>query len=234
MNGIISKILDIFFPPLCIFCQRPLESRSDEEICLNCAGALPYAKGNTSKKTVAYLERCIAPFYYIENVKKSIYRFKFKNRPHSAEVFSKLMSACVSTYFQGVHFDVVTSVPSGKRRQKERGYNPAKLLGEKVAERLGLPYEELLFKLFETPHQSKISAKERRANVLGSFEVSDYKSVKGKTILLVDDVLTTGATISECAKMLLLAGAKNVYGVTLAKTKPYKKGVKAKKEQAVL
>ena len=108
-------------------------------------------------------------------------------------------------------FDVLTWVSTGMRRSWRRGYDHAKLIAQAVAKELDVPLVKTLRKIRHTPPQSTLKhAAERRANILGAYKVLDRNVVAGKKLLLIDDIITTGATASECARMLMSAGAKSV------------------------
>jgi ComF family protein len=118
---------------------------------------------------------------------------------------------------QEIEADIVTSVPLSKRRLRLRGYNQAELLAKTIAHGLGLPYQELLVRKRHVKEQSRLKREERLTNVLGAFAPIDGLDLGGKRVLLVDDVLTTGATTSECSRALLKAGASSVYVLTMAR-----------------
>ena len=121
-------------------------------------------------------------------------------------------------------FDMVTWAPLSKKRLRRRGYDQARLLAEAVAKELGLPGEGLLRKVRNTPPQSGIDTPEaRRANVSGVYAAAEPNHAAGKCILLIDDIITTGATVSECARILLLSGAESVYAAALAVPRTEKK-----------
>ncbi len=142
-------------------------------------------------------------------------RFKFQDHPHLAEPLGQLM---IQRWRQcEIKVDLVTSVPMSSKQLRVRGYNQAELMAKVVARCLGLPYKTLLMKRKETREQSKLKREERLTNVIGVFEPCGNEDLGGKAVLLVDDVLTTGATASECAKVLLSAGASAVYVLTLAR-----------------
>ena len=121
-------------------------------------------------------------------------------------------------------FDVLTWVPTGTLRKFFRGYDQSQLLAEAVAKELGCKSQKLLKKVRNTPPQSGINdAAKRRANVLAAYTVTDPRKVMGQRILLLDDVITTGATTSECAKTLMIAGASEVYCAAVAAASHHKK-----------
>ena len=124
------------------------------------------------------------------------------------------MALSVKETFSDVSFDVITCVPLSKRRKNDRGYNQAELLARSVSKNLGIPYSELLRKVVNNKVQHKENARERKINVYGVYDLIDGVDVNGKTVLLVDDVKTTGSTLNECAKMLKMHGAEKVFVVT--------------------
>jgi ComF family protein len=109
-------------------------------------------------------------------------------------------------------------VPLHIRRLRERGYNQALLLVRELSKRMGIPYEErTLAKINDTPVQIALKKRERRKNLKGAFQIKGKETIKGKSIVLVDDVYTTGATVNECSRTLLAAGAKQVTVLTVAR-----------------
>ena len=210
-------LLDLLFPPKCPFCRRLLDS--GDVLCPKCQRDLPWTQ---QEKTVEFLDSCVAPLWYEDDVRHSHHRYKFSGVRGYAGTYSLLMSQCATDRLDG-EFDVVCWAPLSKRRRRKRGYDQSELLARGVAERLGLPLEPLLDKVRDTPAQSgQTDGAARRANVLGAYRTKSDKSVAGKRILLVDDVVTTGATLSECARVLRTAGAAGVCGLALAIT-PEKK-----------
>ena len=116
--------------------------------------------------------------------------------------------------------DSITWVPLSARRLRQRGYDQARLLAGEIAAEAGLPCEALLEKVRNTPAQSGMGGREaRRKNAAGAYRVREDAVIKGKRVVLVDDIVTTGETLRECARMLKAAGAKSVTAVTAARTK---------------
>ena len=122
-------------------------------------------------------------------------------------------------YFTGnFNCDFILCVPMTEKEEKERGYNQSELLAKEVGSRTGLSLFDNLKKVKETDRQKKLTAKERRENLKGVFDVVRADEIKGKNVLVIDDVYTTGATINECARVLKRAGARKVYSITAAQT----------------
>lgn len=162
-------------------------------------------------------------WYYKDDVRRSIIRYKFHHARHYAPAYGRMLGMKLLQDFpEG--FDVLTWVPTGTIRKFFRGYDQAQLLAEAVAKELECEPVKLLKKVRNTPPQSGISdAAKRRANVLAAYRVTGPQDVAGKRILLLDDVITTGATTSECAKTLQIAGAKEIYCAAIAAASHYKK-----------
>lgn len=149
-------------------------------------------------------------WYYSDDVRKSIHRFKFGNRRGYAKSYARLLAAKLENA-PGFDYDILTWVPVSALRKLKRGYDQSELIVKALDENMGTVGKKILKKIRHTPPQSGIRGEaHRRANVLGAYAVIDKTSVVGKKILLIDDVITTGATASECAKVLLIAGAKEV------------------------
>lgn len=211
----------LLFPHRCLFCGSPVTA--SERICEMCMEALPIIGApvcffcGISKADCACREKrhfydaIIAPFYYEGAVAKGIRLMKFAGRTENAEYFGEAISVCASHYYSEIAFDCVCFVPESEDVLKERGYNQSRLLAESVSRYLNVPCGELLKKLYTTKPQRTLSAAERQGNVLGVFETNPEEITAGKKILLIDDIKTTGATLDECAKSLLIAGADRVF-----------------------
>ncbi len=130
--------------------------------------------------------------------------------PRAIQFFAEQMAAVYHREYGTEQPAVVAAIPMTRRARFERGYNQSELLARAVAQRIGVPYEDVLAKVYETPSQKSVHGWQRAGNVLGAFDVTRADGLRGKTVLLVDDVCTTGATADECAKMLKLYGVKRV------------------------
>ena len=216
--GAFSSFLDILFPPRCVFCRRFLKSGARMQICGECLETLPFTKDGGGK-TGEFFTACVAPLYYEGNVRESLLRFKFKDATGYAEEYGKLLADCIRENLAG-RYDLISWVPLSRKRLKERGYDQAMLLALATALELDDVAVSTLEKPLEAEKQSLMgSAEKRRANISGAYRAVDLELVDGKRILLIDDIVTTGATLSECAKTLLAAGAAEVLCAAVACTR---------------
>lgn len=229
INDVYKYILSQFFPQRCIFCDEVIAPFS--HICDSCDESIPRIDGEICRLCGALKSDCVcegrhgnyydgiaAPLYYEENVKRCIHGFKFYDERLNYEGLGDLMTQAMTKYYADIDFDYITYIPIRKKNLTKRGYNQSRLLAERVSKNSGIPLgEEMLVKIYDTPCQRGISELERKGNVAGVFAVdTDKYDIDNKNILLVDDVKTTGTTLSECGKMLYLAGANKVYCLTAA------------------
>ena len=147
-------------------------------------------------------------------VKRGIRALKNADYSVTVDAFTAEMAEVIRREYGGITFDAVTSVPLHPTDYRRRGFDQAARLARRLAEQLELPYLPLLRKLYRTRPQKELPSVQRSGNLLGVFDVT--QPMEGKRILLVDDLITTGATLDECAKMLKLYGAAEVYAVTAA------------------
>lgn len=218
MSRPLSFLLDLFFPPKCAFCGRLLR-RGEESPCALCQTELPWIAGPAAEQTGEFFSLCASPLWYQDTVRKSFHRYKFKGVVGYARVYGRLMAQCVRDHLEG-RYDLISWVPLSDARRKKRGYDQAMLLAEAVALELDDVAAETLKKTRDTDAQSGLGDDgARRANVLGAYHPVDPELIAGKRVLLVDDIITTGATISECARILRTAGAAEVVCITLARAR---------------
>lgn len=214
-------ILDLLFPPRCAFCKEILKP-GETGICKECQTKLPWIIGREAEQKFEFISLCASPLWYQGDVRESIHRYKFDNRSGYAKTYGYLVAQCVSDHLSD-RFDLITWVPISSKRLKKRGYDQAKLLAMAAALNLNHVAEETLRKVRNTDAQSGIKDDSaRRANVLGAYEAIDPAFVAGKRILLIDDVVTTGSTLSECARVLRTCGAKDVVCASLARARGQK------------
>ena len=213
-------MLNLLFPRKCLLCEKIL-SKQELDLCNTCredTESFPEIKN-----TLSFVAGWTAMWYYKENVRHGILRYKFYGKRNRGDSFGRLLAMHL-LQCRYTDFDVLTWVPLSAAKLRKRGYDQVQQVGKAVSRELGQPLVPTLKKIRDTSTQSTLETLDaRRANVLGAYVVTDPEAVKGKRILLLDDVITTGATASECAKTLLLSGAKEVYCAALAAINPDKK-----------
>lgn len=151
-------------------------------------------------------------------LRHALHRFKYNHATHLSSDFGGLLAGCVSAHFAAQRFDAVTYVPLHPSKARERSYNQSRLLAEALGRRLGLPVgRQVLERVRFTQTQTRLSAEERKRNVHGAFRARLPDWIDGRRWLLVDDVMTTGATVDECARVLNGHGAVSVFVVTVAR-----------------
>ena len=208
-----KRLFAIFFPPKCILCGKLLK-KEETDLCRDCRSNQPEYPDR--KIPLSFLAQWTGLWYYKENVRLSILRYKFSGRRSYAAAYGRLLAMKLMKEGWDTP-DVLTWVPISRQRKRKRGYDQVELFGTALAQELGLELIPTLKKIRHTKPQSTMGdAAHRRANILGAYEAIDPALVKGRCVLLLDDILTTGATASECARVLLTAGAKEVKLATLS------------------
>jgi competence protein ComFC len=215
MSGrLYATLLGLLFPPKCVFCRKILR-KHEKGLCERCSETLPRPDPRTTQGGVYSV--CVASLCYSDMVKKAIHRYKFGGRANYAKTFGAIMAESIAKELEG-RYDVITWVPISAVRKRARGYDQSMLLAYTIALKLQDVALETLRKTVNNEPQSNLDgAALRRKNVQGAYEVIDPALVRGKRILLVDDIMTTGATLSECAAALLGAGAAEVVCAVLAR-----------------
>ena len=206
-------LMDTLFPPKCVLCGQLLR-REETDLCGRCRVEAPgYSISKTSPQ---FLDSFAAVWYYEDSVRDSLLRFKFGGARSYAGCYGRMLAMrLLETVPEG--FDLLTWIPVSRLRKLRRGYDQVELIANAVGAELGMEPIPTLQKIRHNRPQSGISdASMRRANVLGADRVTDPEILAGKRVLLLDDILTTGATMSEAARMLKTAGAKEVHGATVA------------------
>lgn len=213
-------LLHLLFPPKCVLCGRVLE-KDETDLCRTCRVEAPECP--VSKRKRSFLDSWAAIWYYEGYSRRSILRYKFRGARHYAPAYGRLLAMKLSqVYPEG--FDLLTWVPISPLRRLTRGYDQVELLAKAVAAELDMEPVRTLRKIRHNRAQAGISgAAHRRANVLGVYRVVDPALVRDKRVLLLDDVITTGATAGEAGRVLLTAGAKEVHCGCIAAAAPDRK-----------
>lgn len=205
-----SKLLDILFPPRCIFCNEIVPMGSC--ICKKCDDKIFLLDDIQTAKVEneSFHGICIAPYLYEDKIQELIVNFKFYHKPQYGTFFGNKLAEAVCDKGMEPMCEVVVSVPISKERLKERGYNQSELIAKKTAECLGVPYVNCMIKTKHNSEQHRLHLKDRKENVKGVYELKENKHITNKKVLLVDDIVTTGYTLAECAAVLMKHGAKEV------------------------
>ena len=237
MKKLKEILVHIIFPRRCAYCGKVIEY--SRMMCKKCESEVPRISGVICPKcgrekdncnckgAENYFDSIAAPFYFEGCVRHGIHVFKFRNGFRNYEAYSLEMADTVRQRFSDVDFDFITEIPMTRKSIKKRGYNQSSYLAKGISESLGIEYKtDVISKIYETKKQHNIGYILRKGNLTGVFDVKNPSKVKDKTILLCDDISTTGETFNECAKMLWLYGAKEIYCIALAVTKYKKKSKK--------
>lgn len=206
-----SKLADLFFVPKCVFCGKVLD---EGQLCRECRASLPYLSGTL--KGGEFYSEAVAALRYEGDVRKSLHRYKFSGRSSYATQYASLVAEAVEREISG-RYGIITWVPVSPKRLRKRGYDQSRLIAEEMAKRLNCECAALLKKTRENAVQSTLTGREKRnANVMGVYTAVNEDKIKKNKILLVDDIITTGATLSESARTLLMAGAEDVVCAAVA------------------
>lgn len=220
----ISKLQYLLFPCRCAVCNKVIYL--GREFCDDCIYELrpipesiatllvSNPKINMRLGLVPVYKGVAAPYYHDDGSKKMIYNLKFHGRKDLAEFIGNKMYITYKEYLEKREIDYICTVPSNRGNTVKRGYNHIKLLANKVSKLSGKPNLPILRLIRKKKAQHNLkTAAERLNNLKGAFGFNNKFNVKGKNILLIDDIMTTGATVNECAKVLKKKGAKNVYAL---------------------
>lgn len=225
----LQDFLSLFFPEICHACDQPL-ARGERFICTECNVKLPYTDlhvhGATEQNMLQQRFWGKVPiryaFAYLHfkpkgRVQRLLHKLKYKGVQELGEHLGKRYGALLADYHYADHFDLVLPVPLHRLKLRRRGYNQSDGFARGLAESMGLGWSSsVLVRTMDTDTQTKKSRLDRWQNVEKVFEVQSPDKVQGKRILLVDDVLTTGATLEACAQALLDSGCEEVSIVTIA------------------
>ena len=213
----------------CIFCGKDIPNFNDTPYCQNCIKILPFNNGKRCKicdmkisneanicdfcqKSKRYFKKATCPFVYEGIARESILAYKNNNKRYLSKGFAIILSK----YLNKADFDLITFVPMTKSEERKRGYNQAELLANELSKIFNIPILSTLEKIKETNTQKSLSFEERQNNLRDVFLVVNREYLKGKRILLVDDVITTCATVNSCSEKLSKF-AKTIYVVALAR-----------------
>lgn len=207
--------MDIIYPPKCPYCKTLVQEHG--AWCQPClAGILAVRDINVMEHHLKYLSACRAVCEYTGGLKRIIHDMKFRQQKRYAiHLKWLLMSSKLPDYLSQI--DYVVPVPLHAERLKERGYNQTELIFKDWAKGQRLLWmPDLLVREKHTIPQWELTLTDRKQNIKGAFTMTHPERIKNQNILLVDDIVTTGITLDECAKVMKKAGATSVYALTIA------------------
>jgi ComF family protein len=231
-------LLDVILPPACHICHSFIPDAAELHICQSCRERLPlvssplcslcgipfHGTGSDHRCGACtlqppYFDLARAHYLYEGPIRELIHAFKYTRSTHLRSPLALLCLEGARGVPAIADLNLIVPVPLHRSRLRQRGFNQAVLLGRVMSRHLSLPMiPDALVRTRATEPQIELSAAERRVNVRGAFSVNNYEQIAGRGILLLDDVMTTGSTMDECAKELKKAGAATVVAVTVART----------------
>jgi len=237
MKKILNHFINFFFPKVCSCCKRNLPANYNGNICSECLNTLPKNVGlkcSTCDVQIQSQKHCYdcshnknyfdlikAPYKYEKSVKVLIHNFKYSNRFFLAKNFSSAMVDVILENNWDKQTDIIIPVPLFITRKFLRGYNQAALIADEISKKTNIKYsDKILIRKFYTKAQFALNRKARQENLQQIFYINKkyIDKIKNKNILLVDDIVTTCATVNSCAKVLKQAGAKKVFVISIART----------------
>jgi ComF family protein len=240
MNSYVESLFELIYPEknICCICNIYDESIGEDYICNNCMISLKkvtppfcvkcgkpinYSLSTNLCSDCTVFEKCFetsrSPFIYDGVIKESIYNFKYYNKPYYFRFFGSLIVRYMNKT-NYLDFDYIISVPLHNSKMKSRGYNQSELIAKYIANKLNIPYVNALKRIKKTIKQSSQSKINRTKNLENSFEINKSSKnhvIKNSSVLLVDDVYTTGSTANECSRVLLNFGVSKIYVITIAR-----------------
>ena len=218
--------INLIYPLSCLICRVRLNPLSDAPLCAACWSKIEFLLPQNQvfiysggQKPSYSFNKALSVCKYGGIIKECIHLFKYKRKFILAKPLSKLMIDFAHKFLDMENIDLILPVPLHRVKQRQRQFNQAKLLAKCISRAFSKELQDkLLIKTKLGQAQVNLSKTERLKNVRGAFKVKDTLALKNKNILLVDDVLTTNATVNECAKVLLEAGANMVDVFTLARS----------------
>jgi ComF family protein len=224
-----KTLFDFLFPPICLGCDKEIDeglicyqcanqiSNSALGVCARCGYPLGYNEGCKHCKTGPVLPRTRALGGYTEPLSPLIHALKYQGKKSLAEIFGRGLTGLLNSDPILKQADAIIPIPLHPARQRERGYNQTELLGLELSRQTGIPIINALKRKKNTKSQTTLDPAKRRENMRGAFAVKDNSTIQNKKVILIDDVITSGATINSATQTLLNGGAKEVYGLVIAR-----------------
>lgn len=211
----IEWIVSLIYPKKCEICSQLISC--DMDLCDNCKNIIkPIFKIRKLEYIPRKFSLCISLFNYSGLIREAVCKFKFHGGRELSKYFVHNVSYKSIKNLIKCEIDYITCVPLSNKRRKSRGYNQAECFARDLSKKINIPYKDLLDKILDNPPQHELSADQRVQNVCGIYKILNGSDIKGKNILLCDDIITTGSTMKECIKTLKINGANKVFCCTIA------------------
>lgn len=248
MATLINIVLNTIFPPKCIFCQEFLAPTCNIEICEHCYKDIPFIPQKSFINSISkYFDHVYCPCRYTGKIKTSLINYKFFEKSSNYRALAKLLAENIKSSSPSSHpsasmplsqnqekedkintrgskqidYDIIIPVPLHKNKEQLRGYNQSYLLAKALGKELHISVRrDILVKIKDSKSQSLLNKKERLENIKDAFSVRIPSGIRGKKIIIVDDILTTGSTLDECSRILKEAGASFIAVAVVASGNP--------------
>jgi len=223
LQAFLQGAFELIFPDNCLLCRQFLNSRHQRQLCSKCLSSLalnptPFSR-QSSPHTFAF-DQAWSVCLYNDTAQKLLHAFKYNSKTSLSKTFVPVMIGFIDQHYLPVPlFDLITPIPLHPVRLRERGYNQSALLSLALSKHYGPLYmENLLIRQKPTQTQTELGAKQRWTNMEGAFRIQPSSELAGKSVLLIDDLYTTGATVNSAAEALKKAGAARVCVLTFSIT----------------
>lgn len=216
---ILKKSLDLIYPLNCVICKKKLNFDDGSYLCLDCYDKIIKNRPPFCVKcdcSPLYFERAWAVGKYTGITKDLIHLFKYRRQKYLVKPLGKLMIDFIKTNLNRQTIDVLVPVPLHPKKLRQREFNQSELLAEEINGQISIPITNALTRIKKTSSQTTLALEKRLFNVADAFKIREQKEIAQKSILLIDDVFTSGATANECARVLKQEGAKQIEVLTLA------------------
>lgn len=222
--NLFNPFLDFIYPPFCLACEIKLDSNAP--VCESCWETLQKRSrirrhtGDdfTYLEDPLYMDDVITFWEYSTVIERLIHSVKYEGFKRLGRLLGILAAECLLEGLSPRKADMIIPVPLHPVRQRERGFNQSRIYAEQISQYADIPMNpKILHRIRYTKTQTELTASERQSNMRDAFKVTSSSEIQDKTVILIDDVITSGATINSCAKACLTAGARSVIGIGLAR-----------------
>lgn len=217
LKYIAECVLDVLYekPEKCLVCSNDLHG--EEYICTDCEKKIRYCVDTKSVQFDGIIYKCFSSAFYSEIISKIVLLLKYSHDMNSADFLCNMMKESIERF--NLKPDILTFVPCSKNTRKKRGFNQSEILAKKLSFLIGIPCESMLIKTKDTKDQIGLKSAQRWNNLKNAFLFKYSKNITNKKILLIDDVLTTGATAVSCAGKIKNNGALSINILTAARSR---------------